>query len=178
LELGPYAAHFGSDVRFGQPRDEFVFPAATLEQRCGVGGVAGEAVESPWCATWANWSHMSRRISGQVRHAIRDLMLLGECTAPRLAALFAVHRFTLHRHLQDHGTSFAQLLDEERDTLARRLLANTDMQLGDVARALGSRHRPALTRPSCAGRASRPAPCAPASGAGPGSPCSVIDLGQ
>ncbi|HBD32826.1 MAG TPA: AraC family transcriptional regulator, partial [Cupriavidus sp.] len=47
------------------------------------------------------------------------------------------HRFTLHRHLQDHGTSFAHLLDEERDTLARRLLANTDMPLGDVARALG-----------------------------------------
>ncbi|KWR81675.1 hypothetical protein RN01_15430 [Cupriavidus sp. SHE] len=138
LELGPYAAHFGSDVRFGQPRDEFVFPAATLEQRCGVGGVAGEAVESSVVRYLGELeSHVAPDFLGQVRHAIRDLMLLGECTAPRLAALFAVHRFTLHRHLQDHGTSFAQLLDEERDTLARRLLANTDMQLGDVARALG-----------------------------------------
>lgn len=106
--VGPYAAHFGSDIRFGLPRDEFVFPAATLEQRCGVGGVAGEAVEASVVRYLGELeSHVVPDFLGQARQAIRDLMLPGECTASRLASLFAVHRFTLHRHLQDLGISFA-----------------------------------------------------------------------
>ncbi|ULX50779.1 hypothetical protein A9P79_02095 [Cupriavidus taiwanensis] len=134
-ELAPFVAHFGADVRFGQPRDEFVFPAGTLEQRCGV---VDEAVESSVVRYLSELeSHVAPDFLGQARQAIRDLMLLSECSAPRLASLFAVHRFTLHRHLQDHGTSFAQLLDEEREALARRLLSHTDMPLGDIARALG-----------------------------------------
>lgn len=133
--LRPYTSHFGPHVLFGQPRDEFTFAAGTLDQRCGV---ADEALESSVVRYLSELeSHVVPDFLGQVRHAIRDLMLLGECTATRLASLFAVHRFTLHRHLQDHGTSFALLLDEERHTLARRLLANTELPVGDIARALG-----------------------------------------
>ncbi|MGO4327177.1 AraC family transcriptional regulator ligand-binding domain-containing protein [Cupriavidus sp. 2TAF22] len=133
--LGPYASHFGPHVLFGQPRDEFTFASATLDQRCGV---ADEALESSVVRYLSELeSHVMPDFLGQVRHALRDLMLLGECTATRLASLFAVHRFTLHRHLQDHGTSFAVLLDEERRALARRLLANTDLPAGDIAQALG-----------------------------------------
>ena len=133
--LGPYTAQFGTHVLFGQPRDEFLFPADTLDAHCGV---ADKGLESSVVRYLGELeSHVQPDFLGQVRQAIRDLMLLGECTAPRLASLFAVHRFTLHRHLQDYGTSFALLLDEERDALAQRLLTSTDMPIGDIARVLG-----------------------------------------
>ena len=132
---GPYTAHFGTHVLFGQPRDEFLFPADTLDQRFWVTDKGLESSVVRYLSELE--SHVMPDFLGQVRQAIRDLMLLGECTAPRLASLFAVHRFTLHRHLQDHGTSFAQLLDEERQALAERLLGSTDMPLGDIAGVLG-----------------------------------------
>lgn len=135
--IGPYTAHFKTHVLFDQPRDEFLFPADTLDAHCGATDKALESSVVRYLGELE--SHVRPDFLGQVRQAIRDLMLLGECTAPRLASLFAVHRFTLHRHLQDHGTSFALLLDEERDALAQRLLTSSDMPLGDIARVLGFR---------------------------------------
>lgn len=135
VRAAPYTAHFGTHVLFGQPRDEFLFPVDTLDQRRGV---ADKGLESSVVRYLSELeSHVAPDFLGQVRQAIRDLMLLGECSATRLASLFAVHRFTLHRHLQDYDTSFAQLLDEEREALAERLLTSTDMPLGDVAGVLG-----------------------------------------
>ncbi|CAG2157917.1 HTH-type transcriptional regulator VirS [Cupriavidus yeoncheonensis] len=135
VRAGPYTAHFGTHALFGQPRDEFLFPAETLEQRRGITDKGLESSVVRYLSELE--SHVMPDFLGQVRQAIRDLMLLGECTATRLASLFAVHRFTLHRHLQDYDTSFAQLLDEEREALAGRLLSGTDMPLGDIAGVLG-----------------------------------------
>ncbi len=133
--LTPYTAHFGPHVRFGQPRDEFTFAASMLDRHCGA---PDEALESSVVRYLSELeSHLRPDFLGQVRYAIRDLMLLGECSATRLASLFAVHRFTLHRHLQDHGTSFALLLEEERQTLAQRLLTSTELPVGDISRILG-----------------------------------------
>lgn len=133
--LTPFTTHFGPHVLFGQPRDEFTFAAGLLDRHCGA---PDEALESSVVRYLSELeSHVVPDFLGQVRHAIRDLMLLGDCSATRLASLFAVHRFTLHRHLQDHGTSFALLLDEERQSLAQRLLTTTELPVGDISRILG-----------------------------------------
>jgi AraC-like DNA-binding protein len=73
----------------------------------------------------------------RVRHVIESLLASGECSAVRVAAMFAIHRVTLHRYLREHGTTFEDLLDDARRTLATRMLEQTDMPVGEIATALG-----------------------------------------
>jgi AraC-like DNA-binding protein len=61
----------------------------------------------------------------------------GECRAERVAAMFAVHRVTLHRYLRQDGTTFEALLDEIRRDLAVQMLDITNLAVGEIAAALG-----------------------------------------
>jgi len=53
---------------------------------------------------------------------------------------------TLKRHLQQRGTSFQQLLDEARHRDALRLLENPDLEIRQIAAALGYQDPPSFTR--------------------------------
>jgi AraC-like DNA-binding protein len=48
-----------------------------------------------------------------------------------------MHVRTLHRRLQEHGTSFRQLANETRSELALQLLEETSLDLHAIADALG-----------------------------------------
>ena len=54
-----------------------------------------------------------------------------------IAAQLGMSERTLQRRLKEEGTSFQEILDNTRHYLARELLRNTALALGDVAAQLG-----------------------------------------
>jgi AraC-like DNA-binding protein len=130
-----YARFFRAPVLYDQPRHALFFPESVLDEtRPGSQQMLDsflreymgelEAREQP--------DFVSR-----VRHVIESLLASGDCTAVRVAAMFAIHRVTLHRYLREQGTTFEDLLDQARRNLASRMLEQTDLPVGEIATALG-----------------------------------------
>ncbi|MCU0990832.1 MAG: AraC family transcriptional regulator [Xanthomonadales bacterium] len=84
-----------------------------------------------------------------VRGILRSALLTEQASAGRIAALFAMHVRTLSRRLEESGTSFRELVDEGRFEIARQMLEDTSLDVGQIAEALG------YTRPSAFTRAFR-----------------------
>jgi AraC-like DNA-binding protein len=130
-----YARFFRAPVLYDQPRHAVFFPESVLDEtRPGSQQLLDsflreymgelEAREQP--------DFVSR-----VRGVIESLLPSGECSAVRVADMFAIHRVTLHRYLREQGTTFEDLLDQARRNLASRMLEQTDLPVGEIATALG-----------------------------------------
>jgi AraC-like DNA-binding protein len=73
----------------------------------------------------------------QTRRAMREMLLLDKHSGEDLAKMMAMHRRTLNRRLKAEGTTFQQVLDSVRFTVARELLATSAISLDDIAATLG-----------------------------------------
>ena len=82
----------------------------------------------------------------QMRRLLRTLLLHHQCSADRMAKLFAVHRRTLNRRLRSQGTGFHTLVEEARYQIARQLMSDTRIPLAQVAAALDYSEPSAFTR--------------------------------
>lgn len=85
-------------------------------------------------------------LTEDLRRVLRTELLRDTCSAAKIAALFSMHRRTLHRHLHTEGLAFRQIADEIRFEIACEMLENTDMTLGQVAAALNYSEPSAFTR--------------------------------
>ena len=63
-----------------------------------------------------------------------------------MADLLAMHRRTLSRRLKDSGSGYRTITNEIRFEIARQLLDETDVSLGQSAAALGYSEASAFTR--------------------------------
>ena len=82
----------------------------------------------------------------RVRGVLRTALLTGHGSADQVAAMFSMHRRTLSRRLAECGTNFAVLADEGRFEIAKHMLANTTMDVGQIATALDYAEASAFTR--------------------------------
>lgn len=130
-----YARFFRVPVLFDQPRYAIFFPDAALDAPRAGSNQGLDAFLREYLGGLE--SRDKPGFAGKVRRMIGDLLASGECSAARVADLFAMHRVTLHRHLRDEGTSFEALLDESRRDLALHMLEHTDVQVGEIASTLG-----------------------------------------
>ena len=69
--------------------------------------------------------------------AIRKLLPKGHCSIQAIASLMACDKRTLQRTLKQEGTSYQQLLDEVRYTMAQEHLRDSSMPLTNLAILLG-----------------------------------------
>lgn len=81
-----------------------------------------------------------------VRSLLRSALLTGHGSADQVAALFSMHVRTLSRRLEEFGTSFQELVDEGRFEIARQMLEDTSLEVGQIAEALGYARASAFTR--------------------------------
>jgi len=81
-----------------------------------------------------------------VRGILRSALLTDQAGAEQIAALFSMHVRTLSRRLEDFGTSFQELVDEVRFEIARQMLEDTSLEVGQIAEALGYARASAFTR--------------------------------
>lgn len=82
----------------------------------------------------------------QVRSVLRSALLTRHAKAEEVAALFSMHSRTLSRRLEAFGTSYQALLDEGRFEIARQMLADTALEVGQIAAALDYADASAFTR--------------------------------
>lgn len=59
------------------------------------------------------------------------------CSVDEAAALFGIHRRTLHRRLKREGVTFDALVEDVRADLAQELLAARNTRLSEIAGTLG-----------------------------------------
>jgi len=81
-----------------------------------------------------------------VRDVLRTALLAGHANADYVADMFSMHRRTLNRHLSASGVTFAELVDEGRFEISRRMLEYSDLDVKQIAAALDYADASAFTR--------------------------------
>ncbi len=76
-------------------------------------------------------------VLNRVRESIQYALATGKPTSARVAKQLAMSPRTLQRRLQEHGFTFAQLLEQTRRGLAERYLADASLTLAEVAYLCG-----------------------------------------
>ena len=149
-QLAPKAVYrdfFRCDVKFNQVTCAAEFPVSILQQN-----VLGA---DPDTAQIAN-SYLTDKFGGrtdlvqdQVEHLIVKLLPTGHCRIGVVADQLNMHPRTLQRRLASQtGTNFDTLVDQSRKMLAQRYLAESTMDLTQIAGLLGYADQSTLNR-SC-----------------------------
>jgi AraC-like DNA-binding protein len=82
----------------------------------------------------------------RVAEAVRALFPSQDCTIERVAEHFSCTRRTIHRHLADCGTTFSEILDNQRADLALRLIQDRSRPLSQIAEMVGFSAQSAMAR--------------------------------
>ena len=132
----PFRQFFGAPVRFSQPASAVFFPVQDLDRKISSADPGlGEILDRYRVAD--RIPALGREFLGQLRSVVRTMLPTGNCTADRVAQVFAMHRRTLHRQLAANNTTFEEITDSMRQQIALQMLAQTDMKLGQLAEMLG-----------------------------------------
>jgi AraC-like DNA-binding protein len=95
-------------------------------------------------------SHLKARpgceFSDDVRRLLRTRLTSHRCSADDTAERLAMHRRTLSRRLKDGGLGYRGITNEIRFEIARQLLQDTQVPLGQIAAVLGYSEASAFTR--------------------------------
>ena len=73
----------------------------------------------------------------RVTAALLELLPGGDATMDAVAHQLTISKRTLHRRLQDEGTTFQTVLNTTRESLARHYLTNATLSAGEIAFLLG-----------------------------------------
>jgi AraC-like DNA-binding protein len=131
----PFRRFFGAPLRYNAERAALVFPAGLLARQIpGADPAVRRAVEA---LVHELERQGSRAVGTAVRRVLRAMLAAGHASEQGVAAAFSMHRRTLNRRLQDEGTTFRLLLEQTRFEVARQLLRDTDVAVGQIAIGLG-----------------------------------------
>jgi AraC-like DNA-binding protein len=142
--LDPYQAFFGAPLRFGTGENAIVFSSVWLGRRlpeldAELQRLLKKKIEDIE-------ARHSDSFPDQVRGVLRAALLAQRASADEVAALFSMHSRTLNRRLHEFNTNFRELVDEGRYEIARQMLANSSLDVTEVAFALGYADASAFTR--------------------------------
>jgi len=138
-DITPYLRHFRAPLRFESERSAIVFPSADLAR------LPPDADPLAYAQALRNLRELDAStgtdLAGRVHRVLDRLFISGHgpegIDLPKVARLFALHPRTLNRRLRAEGTTFNALLAQARYEIARQLLRDTRLQLGEIATALG-----------------------------------------
>jgi AraC-like DNA-binding protein len=135
-----YAAEFrqlfGVEPEFGSTRNCLTFEAGFLDIRNPLADTFGLRISEEQCCQLLQQRALRSGVSGNVRLEI--LRKSGEFPSMHeVAKRLGVNRRTLHNQLTREGTSYRELVDEIRATLAQELLASSRVSVDEIAARLG-----------------------------------------
>lgn len=139
-----YQAAFNSLVHFNEPWcgfrlpvSAFAIPLASVDhQTWQLADRYLESQQAPNAAT----------VYEDVIGLIRTLLPTGSSSSEAIASHLAMHKRTLQRHLNREGTSYEQLLKNERRNLAHQYLLEPKLKLSQIAGLLGYSEQSAFNR--------------------------------
>lgn len=133
-DIRPYRQHFAAPLRFDSIIAGVVFPESHLSQTIADADPLLHRLLSDSAA--AAIAKTDPTLQMDVRRTIR-LLLAQQCSRREVARRLGMHERTLGRRLQASGTTFQQLLDETRLSIAQQLLRDTRVPVARVAATLG-----------------------------------------
>jgi AraC-like DNA-binding protein len=142
--IRPYRDYFLAPLRFDSILAAIVFPEHCLTQPIADADPLLRTLLADNAST-----AIARRdpiMHGDVRRAIRLLLLPRQCSRAEVARRLGLHERALGRRLQATGTTFQRLLDDTREEIARQLLCDTNIPVARVAAALGYGDATVFTR--------------------------------
>jgi len=140
----PYRRHFRSPVRFNQECATIVFPTRDLDRRvAGADPMVRALLEERIQQIKGS---QGSALSDDIRRLLRSRLTSKRCSAEDIADLLAMHRRTLSRRLHGSGMGYRAIANEIRFEIARQLLEDTEVPLGQIAAALGYSEASAFTR--------------------------------
>ncbi len=77
---------------------------------------------------------------------IHTLLPINQCHSEVIAAELSMHKRTMQRKLKSEGTTFEEILSQERQALATRYLADPNMPFSQIAGLLGYSEQSAFNR--------------------------------
>jgi AraC-like DNA-binding protein len=134
---------FGCDLAFHSDFDGIVLAASDLDRRI--------PTASPELARFLEgrievFEEQLDRWDARVAMLIRTLLPSGDCSIERVAEHLGCDRRTIHRHLAACGTTFSDLLDQERAEIVLRLIDERVRPLGEIAEMIGFSAQSAMAR--------------------------------
>jgi len=141
-----YELIFCSDLAFDDAQTTFIFAAAYLQARVVqnrrslqefLSGAPGN-----FLLKYRNQNSLSARIRRQLRNARAERWP----SCARVARELGIGASTLHRKLEQEGTSFRLIRDDLRRDLAIKYLTQSSLNIGDIAATLGFADRSAFHR--------------------------------
>lgn len=143
-DIKPHQKVFGVPLRFNEERSGLAFPAHCLKQP--VAGADPELHRLLQKEINRLESSYKNDFPEQVLRVLHSVLLTGHATEDDVAKLFFMHSRTLNRRLKVNNTSFKELANRSRFTIARQLLETTDLEIVQVAAALNYSDPSAFTR--------------------------------
>ena len=140
----PYQRHFRAPVRFNQEMAALVFPNRFLERRIsGADPLLRAMLEERIKQLQGG---QGPDFSDDIRRLLRSRLTSNRCSVEDIADLLAIHRRTLSRRLKGDGAGYRDISNEIRFQIARQLLEDTEVPLGQIAAALDYSEASAFTR--------------------------------
>ncbi|UUX95241.1 AraC family transcriptional regulator [Aquabacterium sp. J223] len=136
----PHADHYARflecPVSFNAPACELHFDAAILDKPTQLAHKLTSTLMQATCERLIGQAKISAGASGEVYQILMAtpgrLPALGE-----VAAMVHMHERTLRRKLESEGTSFGEIVDDVRASLAIEYLRTTKMKTDDIAALVG-----------------------------------------
>jgi AraC-like DNA-binding protein len=82
-------------------------------------------------------AEFSLEFPDQVRKVLRSTLITNHHSEGYIAELFSMRSHTFSRRLETFGTSFRELVDECRFDIAREMLRNTSLGIGEIGASMG-----------------------------------------
>ena len=138
--------HFGCEIRFDAPIDLMIFERSVLAAPFVTYNEDLLAFLLPGLEAALNEPGMPRTLVDDVRSTLSRHLRGERPTIATIAKEMRMSARTLQRRLAEVGTTYQEALDGVRRQVARRLLANTDLDAGEVAFLLGFEELNSFTR--------------------------------
>lgn len=139
-----YQRLFGMQALFNQDFDGIVCVAADLQAPLpSYDPVMAQQVKR-YLDTLLAQSNTT--MTDKVRRLVHALLPGGTCSVDRVALQLGVDRRTVHRWLAQEGTTYSDIVNDTRESLATRYIANRARPLSEVATLLGFSSLSAFSR--------------------------------
>jgi AraC-like DNA-binding protein len=142
-DAAPYASFFHCPVRFEQETATLVFPAQLMRRPIAgahplVRNAAGRRIQQLE-------TFIPSAVTSEVQRYVRSAAAQKRIGRHPVAQTLAIDKRTLTRRLRAEATSFKVVVNQTRFSMAKQLLADTNLSLTDIAAALDFSEAAAFT---------------------------------
>lgn len=142
-----YFAFFQCPVHFNSPHASITAPATLLRRPLPHGDATLRSLlEQHAGHLLSQRVRASSSLADDVRRLIKALVLAGNASKEAVALQLGTSPRSLHRHLQEAGTSYQDLLDSVRLALAREQLTSSVIPIAEITEQLGFSSRQSFMR--------------------------------